>query len=1013
MKENKPYRFTSLHYLLIILLVLIFMDGLALWFTARTDYHYTVGRTKAILEKSSLSLEERMKRTVIGTDAVLQTLAERIRSGAMREGKTSAQEWERLVKIASGLPDKGFLVLIDKNGNLILHSEKYPSPRVYYSEREYFKAHSEKRAEFYIGPIVKGKVSNKYNFTISRPVTGKNGEFLGVIVAAIETENYADFLDYLDIGKGSTVVVFRTDGTMILRQPMLIELLGKSFRDLEWFTMLSNGELSGTYEAAGVDGRRRLVAYRKITGLPLVAATTVPVESILESWRSRAKIYSAVSLAIFFSLIALAWLVRRTTLREEQQKSEELSNINLALQTEIGERKQMEEYSRHLASFPQLNPKPVIELSSSGQVKYRNPAVQKTLEDHGFKGDDCSPFWPKDLEDLLHALTQGKEDAFYREVTIKDSVFAETIQLIPQFNSMRIYAHDITARIRTEEALRQSEQQYRIMGETLPYGVWLVDANGRAIHVSQSYLDLIEMTLEEMQNFGWTRRLPPEDVGPTKEKWMHSVRTGEPWESEHRIFGPDGKYHVVLARALPVRDENGEITCWVGINLDIDERKTMEEELRKSRDELEYRVQERTVQLQEAYESLQLESKERQKAEDQLRQSQKMEAIGTLAGGIAHDFNNILAAILGFTEMAIDDVSDRSPAKDNLKNVLKSAMRARDLVKQILTFSRKTSYDRTPILLSPLVKETSQLLRATIPATIEIKLSITVTSDTVFAAPTEVQQILMNLGTNASLAMEERGGVLEISLTDIDFMPDSAFETEMASGEYVQLMVKDTGTGMTPDVMRRAFEPFFTTRELGMGTGMGLAVVYGIVTDLKGTITVESEPGIGSIFRVFLPKVKTEVKEDQPETLQIPTGTESILFVDDEDMLVEWARGTLEKLGYSATSLTDPARALTMFSSDPSRFDLVITDQSMPSMSGMQLARELLTIRPDIPIILCTGHSAIVSPEKAKKAGIKEFLMKPVTREELAKVVRRVIDDRRINRRREELRAGANETKKY
>ncbi len=995
MKQKKLYGFTSLHYLLAILLFLVCIDGLALWFTARTDYKYTLRRTNAILEKSSLSLEERMKRTVIGTDAILQTLAERIQLGGMGEGTASAQEWERLVKIASGLPDKGFLVFIDRNANLILHSTKYPSPRVNYSEREHFKAHSEKEVEFYIGPVVKGKVSNKYNFTISRRVTGKNGEFLGVILAAIETENYADFLDYLDIGKGSTVSVFRTDGTLILRQPMQVELVGETFQNLKWFTMLSNDELSGTYEADGIDGPRRLVAYRKIKGLPLVATTTVPVDSILEGWRSRVKIYSAVSITIFFALIALAWLVRRTTLREEQQKAEELSNINVALQTEIGERKEMEEHNQHLASFPQLNPNPVIELSSSGQVKYRNPAA-KTLEDHGLNGDDCSPFWPTDLQDMLQMLSQGKAGSFYREVAIKERVFAETIQLIPQFSSVRIYAQDITERTRSEEALRQSEQQYRIMGETLPYGVWLADANGEALYVSQSFLDLLEMTQEEQQQFGWTHRLPPEDVDLMMLKWMHCIRTGEPWDSEHRILGPDGKYHTVLTRGLPVRNENGEITCWVGINLDIDERKAMEEELRSSRDQLERRVRERTVQLQEAYESLKRETNERQKAEEQLRQSQKMEAIGTLAGGIAHDFNNILAAILGFTEMAIEDVADRPPVENSLKNVLKSAMRARDLVKQILAFSRKTNYERAPLPLSPLVKETAQLLRASIPANIEIKLVITATSDTILAAPTEVQQIIMNLVTNASHAMEEKGGVLEISLTDIDFMPDSLMpESDGMPGEYVQLMVKDTGTGMSPDVMKRIFEPFFTTRRLGEGTGMGLAVVYGIVSDLEGTMTVESEPGIGSIFRVFLPK---GVKEEDIGPLQTPTGTESILFVDDEDMLVVWAKAVLEKLGYRATALTDPAEALKTFSSDPSRFDLVITDQSMPSMSGMQLTREFLIIRPDIPIIICTGHSTTISPETAKEAGIKQFLMKPLTRRELAQAVRRALDARMEDR---------------
>jgi PAS domain S-box-containing protein len=383
---------------------------------------------------------------------------------------------------------------------------------------------------------------------------------------------------------------------------------------------------------------------------------------------------------------------------------------------------------------------------------------------------------------------------------------------------------------------------------------------------------------------------------------------------------------------------------------------------------------------------------ERQMLEQQLRQSQKMEAIGTLAGGVAHDFNNILAAIIGFGEMVEEDLPPESPSIPRMQRLLSAASRGTELVRQILTFSRKTEPMRTPLSLAPLVKDTIQFLRASLPTTIEIKLSMKAARDTILASPAELQQVLMNLVTNASFAMKEKGGILGIDVTNVDFEPDSpVFDTDIEPGEYVQIIVTDTGSGIAPHVMKRIFEPFFTTKEVGEGTGMGLPVVYGVVKSLHGTITVESEPGAGSTFRVFLPIAKTDEKPEGSEAQVAPKGTERILFVDDEEMLTEWGQAALERLGYSVTALTDSTEALKLFSSDPSRFDLVITDQTMPKLTGMDLARKLLTIRNNIPIILYTGHSDSTSREKAKEAGIREFLMKPLEKQQLAEAIRRVL----------------------
>ncbi len=545
-------------------------------------------------------------------------------------------------------------------------------------------------------------------------------------------------------------------------------------------------------------------------------------------------------------------------------------------------------------------------------------------------------------------------------------------------------------RKRAEDALRESEERFRVLVQASTQAVWEADAAGLVAKDLPSWRAYTGQTRDEMFGSGWVNAIHPDDREGVERLWWEAVSEEKNVNAEFRLKSPDGDYRWTSVVSSPIRDRNGAVLKWVGMNIDITERKRMEEEIRRSRDELEERVRKRTEELRHANENLRKEMEERTRLEESLRQAHKMEAIGTLAGGIAHDFNNILAAIIGFTEMAIEDVPDRPLVERNLQKVMTSATRARDLVKQILAFSRKTSYERAPIAISPVVEETIKLLRASIPATIDMKFSVSTTSDTVVAARVEVQQIVMNLATNALFAIEDHKGALEITLSDTDFEPDPS-ALDAASREYLQIMVKDSGVGMTPEVMKRIFEPFFTTREVGKGSGMGLAVVYGTVRDLGGTITVESEPGVGSIFRIFLPKVKAQA-EEQTQQGALLRGTERILFVDDELLLVEWGRETLQKLGYTVTAAPDGRQALEIFSADPFLFDLVITDQAMPQMPGSDLCAELLRIRNDIPIILCTGHSETVSPERAEEIGIRGFLIKPLTRQELALAVRRILD---------------------
>ncbi len=384
---------------------------------------------------------------------------------------------------------------------------------------------------------------------------------------------------------------------------------------------------------------------------------------------------------------------------------------------------------------------------------------------------------------------------------------------------------------------------------------------------------------------------------------------------------------------------------------------------------------------------------ERKHLQDQLNQAQKLEAIGTLAGGIAHDFNNMLAAIIGYTELTIDE-PDEKMRRRKLNEVLKASKKAKDLVRQILTFSRNTEQEKKPLDMKLVTKEALKLLRSTLPATVEIRQNLTADPCMINADLTQMHQIIMNLCTNAAQAMGERGGVLEVNLS-LEYIKDSILRQhpDAVAGPYVRMTVSDTGQGIDPAIKDRIFEPFFTTKGIGEGTGLGLSVVYGIVKNHGGIITAESEHGYKTAFDVYLPAIgSTEPREEASVPEDVPQGSERILLVDDDQTLLAMGKLMLESLGYTVDVRTSGMEALGSFLADSGFYDLVITDMTMPLMTGSELAVEFLRIRPDIPIILCTGFSEFIDEEKAKDIGLKAFVMKPFSKKTIGRIVREVLD---------------------
>ena len=434
-----------------------------------------------------------------------------------------------------------------------------------------------------------------------------------------------------------------------------------------------------------------------------------------------------------------------------------------------------------------------------------------------------------------------------------------------------------------------------------------------------------------------------------------------------------------------------------------EKRRSAEKELRLLNFELEEKVQNRTKALSDSNAALEKKIEEhnqvvneKQKMELQLQQAQKMEAIGTLAGGIAHDFNNILTPILGYAEIAAMDLGEDHHLQPDLREIISSANRAKDLILQILTFSRETSLECVPLKVQLLIKETLKLLTHSIPSTIQIKTRIDSNCSAVKANPTQIHQIIMNLCTNAYHAMIDTGGILSISLTEIEIgSEDYKTQISLKPGIYLKLEVCDTGCGMNSELQKKIFDPYFTTKEKGKGTGLGLSIVHGIVQSLHGQITVYSEPEQGACFRLYLPTIQSKIEPHEfSDTQEAPRGTERILIVDDEELIAKIEKRILEKLGYTVTLTSNPEELLDIVRKRPNDFDLVISDLTMPNMTGLSLADEIKKSAPHLPIIIATGYSEAVNAGKFLDLGIWGCINKPVTVREIAHAVRHALESK-------------------
>jgi PAS domain S-box-containing protein len=987
--------------LLLLLVILLPASGvLVVSGLAHRAYQIREAENKALLLVQSLAAQQ--EQIAIGTKQMLSTLAL----------LSEVQELDALAcnalfrELQNLYPFYSIISAATPDGSLFAASIPFVPGSVDLSSRKHFEE-AMGTLDFSAGEFVLGRVSKIQTLHYSYPVLDADKNLVAVVSAGFKLDEYARFIEKANLPKGSAVAITDHKGVRLYRLPENDAVgPGKPIPE-DSFKKISSGPEQGTYERMAADGIYRVYAFKQIrlreNSAPyLYMFVGTPKDKILHE--ANIEMLSELSILGIAAVLAmcLAWafgnLVFIRPIKRLVGAARQFGRGEMGTRTGLphtpDELGQLAESFDEMASLLELRDierrhaeaalreseekfRALFESMAEGvalheiiydengeAADYRIIAINSAFEAHTdldrehcigqpaskVYGTATAPYLEAYAQ-VAHSGTPCSFEAFFPPLNRHFHISVTS----PKPGQFVTVFENITERRQAEESLHLTRFSIDHAADPVLWTgpraqiFYANEAACRSLGYSRD--ELLSMSVPDIDPFFSTERWP--------DFYQHLKQAGFlAFESAHRR--KDG---VIFPIEVSVSNMtfNGKELNFVFVK-DITERKKAEQE--------------------------------RLTLEAQLNQAQKMEAIGTLAGGIAHDFNNILAAIIGYTEMSIIDASEQSQLRHDLEQILAAGHRARDLVKQILAFSRmKPEQIRQPINIGPVIHEALKFLRASIPSTIEIRQHIMDDDALALADPTQIHQVLTNLCTNAAHALEESGGMIEVGLDSVDLDPLSAPQfQELKPGPYLRLWVSDNGQGMSSATLQRIFDPYFTTKEHGKGTGLGLSVVHGIVKGHDGQITVYSEPGRGSVFHVYLPRIGDEARPREMDASPLPRGEERILLVDDEENLVSVERRMLESLGYHVTARTDSTEALELFRKSPDDFDLVITDYTMPKMTGLDLATEMIRIRPDLAVLLCSGYTERITQETAGGLGIREFLMKPLKMREMACAVRRVLD---------------------
>ncbi|WP_127996256.1 PAS domain-containing protein [Piscinibacter defluvii] len=925
-----------------------------------------IAATLRELDAQARVLAEQTARTLQAADVVLRHLA-----SLHRQGTLAAMDGDALHALlreqAIGLGQVAGLGVFDAQGRSRALSWVNPPPDwSFIGQRPDFqRLAGDPGREVYIGDAFRSRGDGVWFFPIARRLTRPDGGFDGLVTGRCRIDYFQDFYRSVQPDASTRIALARLEGPILARHPPLDSALGRPQpQAAALFASVAAGEAVPALMKSPLDGTERFGTLRLVPEYELVVIVSRDAAAALAPWRAQAlgtagRTLALAALATALLLLALRQFARVDAARRSLEESRERYALAVA-----GSDDGIWDWD--LVAGIAYN-------SARGREIAGLQDAPEYLPIDEWKERLARTVHPDDLEARRHALAEhlaGRTPAYavefrvrrpegdYRWIRVRGTCIRA-----PDGRPLRLAGSvsDIDARQRAEAALRRSEERYQLAVAGSNEGLWDWDLASDQLFLSPRAQQLMFLEVGEplRPRDEWIARSTyhPEDIGGVRRALAEHLRGRTPhFVVEYRLQHHSGSWHWYRQRGVALRDAAGRPYRMAGSMEDITARKQAEAE--------------------------------RERLEVQLRQAQKLEAIGTLAGGIAHDFNNILAAILGYGELAQKDAPAGSPLRRHLDAALAAALRAKSLVERILAFSRSGISERVPVHVQSVVQEALDGIAATLPPGVALQRRLAAGDAGVLGDPTQIHQVVLNLCANAVQAMRGQGR-LEVALESVALAAPRVVATStLPAGDYLRLQVRDSGEGIAPQVVERIFDPFFTTKEVGVGTGLGLSLVHGIVTDLGGGIGVESAPGAGTTMSVYLPRQGVVAPPQAAPADEAPPGAgETVLLVDDEEALVRLGEETLAALGYEPVGFTSSRAALAALREDPARFDVVLSDEAMPEMTGSELLVAIRQLRPELPVVLMSGHVSAALAARARAAGVVTVLNKPLVSADIARAL--------------------------